>query len=370
MGIYFTFVRSSKKMKILVLTRYSSLGASSRYRFYQYIPYFQDKGAQITIEPLLSDNYINYLYNKTQFPLIEIIRKYFERIFFLLEKNKYDIIWLQQEAFPWIPSFIETFLLKSKTPIVVDHDDAFFHRYDLHKSASVRKILGNKIDKTMRISNLVIVGNSYLAERAAKNNCKNIRIIPTVIDIAKYDIKEKKNISGEKFIAGWIGSPPNALYIKNIEESLEQFCNSYNGKLHLVGAGKTFLTKIPYENIEWNEETEVDEIKKFDVGIMPLIDSPWERGKCGFKLIQYMACGIPVVASPVGVNKELVKNGVNGFLAETSDDWLKYLKILKDNPDLRKEMGLNGRKLVEDKFTLQVNAPIIEKIFREITSPY
>ncbi len=356
-------------MKILILSRYSYLGSSSRYRIFQYLSYFRENGWEITLHSLLNDNYIHHLYRKDSLPFGDIIKSYFHRINLLLNKNKYDLIWLQQEAFPWVPSFIETFLLKSKTPIVVDHDDAFFHRYDLHKSASVRKILGDKIDKTMRISNLVIVGNSYLAERAAKNNCKNIRIIPTVIDIAKYDIKEKKNVSEEKFIVGWLGSPPNALYIKNIEESLEQFCNSYNGKLHLVGAGKTFLTKIPYENIEWKEETEVEEIKKFDVGIMPLIDSPWERGKCGFKLIQYMACGLPVIASPVGVNQELVTDGVNGFLAETSDDWLKYLKILKDNPDLRKEMGLNGRKLVEDKFTLQVNAPILEQILRETAFP-
>lgn len=356
-------------MKVLILSRYSYLGSSSRYRIFQYFPYLRKIGWEITLHSLLNDNYIHHLYRKDPLPLGDIIKNYFYRINLLLNTNKYDLIWLQQEAFPWIPAFIETFLLKSKTPIVVDHDDAFFHRYDLNKSVSIRKILGNKIDKIMSISDLVVVGNSYLAERASKNNCKSIRIIPTVINIARYDIRESKSTSDEKFIIGWVGSPPNARYIKNIEESLEQFCNSYNGKLHLVGAGETFLTKIPHENIEWNEETEVDEIKKFDIGIMPLLDSPWERGKCGFKLIQYMACGLPVIASPVGVNQELVTDGVNGFLAKTKDDWLKYLKILKNNPDLRKEMGLNGRKLVEDKFTLQVNAPILEQILRETAFP-
>lgn len=356
-------------MKVLILSRYSYLGSSSRYRIFQYLPYLRETGWEITLHSLLNDNYIHHLYRKDSLPFGDIIKSYFHRTNLLLNKNKYDLIWLQQEAFPWIPSFIETFLLKSKIPIVVDHDDAFFHRYDLNKSAVVRKILGNKIDRTMSISDLVVVGNSYLAERASKNNCKNIRIIPTVIDIAKYDINEKKSASEEKFIIGWVGSPPNARYINNIEESLEQFCNSHNAKLHLVGAGKTFTTKIPNENIEWNEETEVDEIKDFDVGIMPLVDSPWERGKCGFKLIQYMACGIPVIASPVGVNKELVTNGVNGYLAKTEEDWLKYLKILMDNIDLRKQMGLAGRKLVEDKFTLQVNAPILEQILRETAFP-
>ena len=355
-------------MKLLILSRYGYSGSSSRYRIIQYLPFLEKEGWQITIHSLLDDNYVQKFYLKEPLPKADIIRSYLKRINILLHSEKYDLIWLQQEAFPWLPPFIETFLLKSKIPLVVDHDDAFFHRYDLHKWSIVRKILGKKIDRTMKLSNLVIVGNAYLAERASLSS-QNVKILPTVIDILKYNPDQKFKEPHDKFIIGWIGSPPNACYVKNIEGPLGQFCNQFNGKLNIVGAGEAFETPFPFENIEWNEETEVDEIKKFDVGIMPLTDSPWERGKCGFKLIQYMACGIPVIASPVGVNNEIVKEGVNGFLANTDADWFKYLKILENNPDLRKQMGLNGRKLVEEKFTLQVNSPILTKLLKETAFP-
>ncbi len=353
-------------MKVLILTRYSYLGSSSRYRIFQYIPYLKELGWDITVHSLLNDDYINFLYRKEHLPIIDIIKNYFLRIKFLFNSGHYDLLWLQQEAFPWMPSFIESFFLKSKIPIVVDHDDAFFHRYDLNKFSMIRMVLGKKIDKTMSLSDLVIVGNSYLEERALKANCKNIKIIPTVIDISKYKLKDYCKSENEKFIIGWVGSPPNFRYVKSIEEPLKEFCESNNAKINLVGAGDKILFSAPNENINWLEETEVSEIQKLDVGIMPLIDSPWERGKCGFKLIQYMACGIPVIASPVGVNSEIVKDGINGFLANSDEDWVKYLKVLKDNSDLGKQMGLNGRKLVEEKYTLQVNVQPLINSFMEL----
>ncbi|MCX6173169.1 MAG: glycosyltransferase family 4 protein [Ignavibacteriales bacterium] len=360
--------RKKISIKILALTRYSTLGASSRFRIYQYLPYLREHGCEFTIQPLLSDKYISHLYNKTPLPLLEIIKKYFERILLLLRKNQFDIIWLQQEAFPWIPAWFETALIKSNVPVIVDYDDAFFHRYDMNKYSLIKKLLGKKIDKIMSIAEVVVVGNQYLAERAIQNKAKNVKILPTVIDFDKYAVKTKSEIQ-ELFTIGWVGSPLNSKYVKYIESELRDFCYKSNSIVHLIGTGIIELKDIPHKIISWNESTELIEIRKFDVGIMPLMDNPWERGKCGFKLIQYMACGIPVIASPVGINQELVTDGVNGFLAKTEDDWLKYLKILKNNPDLRKQMGLNGRKLVEDKFTLQINAPILTQILRKAAFP-
>ena len=116
---------------------------------------------------------------------------------------------------------------------------------------------------------------------------------------------------------------------------------------------------------DWDEATETGEIGKFDVGIMPLPDNPWERGKCGFKLIQYMACGKPVVASPVGVNREIVVDGVNGFLASSHDEWVRALERLKSDPELRRTMGANGRRMVEEKYCLQVTAPRLHRLLLE-----
>ncbi|TSA30150.1 MAG: glycosyltransferase [Ignavibacteriales bacterium] len=351
-------------MKILALTRYSTLGASSRFRIYQYLPYLQEHGCEFTVQPLLSDKYINHLYNKTPLPLLEIIKKYFERVLLLLRKNKFDIIWLQQEAFPWIPAWFETALIKSNVPVIVDYDDAFFHRYDQHRSKLVRCFLKNKIDIVMSCAEVVIAGNQYLAERAIKNKSKKVIILPTVVDTEVYS--PSYSPANELFTIGWIGSPHTAKYLKIVEDALYEVCKDGNSRVIIVGSKNIELNSIPMEIREWSNSSEVEEIQRFDVGIMPLLDSSWERGKCGFKLIQYMACAKPVVASPVGVNKLIVKNNVNGFLANNYDEWVKYLTILKNDFDLRKRMGIEGRKLVEEKYSLQVSAPKLFQLFSNV----
>ncbi len=351
-------------MKILVLTRYSSLGASSRYRFYQYIPYFQDQGAEITIQPLLGNNYINHLYKKTQLPFVEIIKKYLERIIILLKKNKYDIIWLQQEAFPWLPAWFERAFTKSKIPLIVDYDDAFFHRYDQHRSNAVKFFLKDKIDKVMNGADLVVAGNQYLSDRAIKNKTKKVIILPTVVDIDRYSTK---SFTDNKFFTiGWIGSPSTAKYVSVIHNALREIYKQGDVRVVLVGSGFLKIENLPLEIKEWNETTEVKDIQSFDVGIMPLTDSLWERGKCGFKIIQYMACGKPVIASPVGVNVEIIQHSVNGFLANNSEEWIKYLTILKSDINLRMKMGAAGRKLAEDKYSLQLTAPKLFELFQNI----
>lgn len=351
-------------MKILALTRYSALGASSRFRIYQYLPYLQEQGCEFTIQSLLGNKYIKHLYNKTSLPLFEIIKKYFMRIILLLRKNKYDLIWLQQEAFPWIPAWFETILIKSNVPVVVDYDDAFFHRYDQHKSMLVRLFLGEKIDMVMSKAEVVIAGNQYLADRALKNKSKKVIILPTVVDTEVYNTNLVP--ANKLFTIGWIGSPHTAKYLRIVENALCEVCKDGKSKVIIVGSKNIELSGIPLEIIEWNNSTEVKEIQHFDVGIMPLIDNSWERGKCGFKLIQYMACAKPVVASPVGVNNIIVKNNVNGFLANNEDEWVKYLTILKNDFDLRKIMGIEGRKLVEEQYSLQVNAPKLFQLFNNV----
>ena len=127
-----------------------------------------------------------------------------------------------------------------------------------------------------------------------------------------------------------------------------------------VGRGsvpRSTLPAVPTEHVPWTEAAEVAAIAEFDVGIMPLADEPWERGKCGYKLIQYMACGLPVVASPVGVNRQIVEHGVNGFLAETPTQWDEALRTLLADPALRQRMGQAGRQKVERQFSLQVTGP-------------
>jgi glycosyltransferase involved in cell wall biosynthesis len=351
-------------MEILALTRYNTSGASSRFRFYQFIPYLQQNGWNVTVHSLLRENYINHLYSNTPLPFLNIIKSYFERVLYLLRKRRYDIIWLQQEAFPWIPAWFETALLKSYVPIVIDYDDAFFHRYDQHTSKIVKLFLKDKIDKIMSCADVVIAGNKYLADRAVKNKSKKVIILPTVVDIEKYKPVAQK--ADNSFIVGWIGAPNTAKYIFTIQKALEEIAQEENVKIVLVGTGNFKLDNVPIEIRNWNETTEVKEIQSFDVGIMPLDDSDWEKGKCGFKLIQYMACGKPVIGSPVGVNRIIIVNGINGFLANNTDEWLKYFRIIKNDFALRIKMGSVGRAMVEEEYSLQAISPKLIQIFNNL----
>ena len=352
-------------MRILLLTRYDVSGPSSRYRFYQYIPFLEKQGWEITIKPLLSNNYIKHLYEKTSLPIVEIVSSYFQRVLILLSKNKFDIVWIEQEAFPWIIPLFEKILITSKTKIVADYDDAFFHRYDLHKSSLISLLLGKKIDMVMSTADLVLAGNEYLAERAKQNKAKRIEIFPTVVDTDKFvntEIAKDKKIT-----IGWVGSPSTAKYLYLIEEALKDLNRFSDVKFSFIGAGELKFDNLQIDNIAWNEASEIEEISKFDVGIMPLEDGPFERGKCGFKLIQYLSCGIPVVGSPVGVNDKIIQHGVNGFKAETTEDWIKYLTILKEDSDLRKKMASEGRKLIIRDYSLENNSNRLVSLFNNIT---
>jgi glycosyltransferase involved in cell wall biosynthesis len=333
-------------------------------RMFQYLPFLKKDGWEIIEQPLLSYRYINYLFEDAPVPYFEIVRNYIRRISLLISKSGIDLIWLQQEAFPWFPRWFEKMLLQSKIPVVVDYDDAFFHRYDLHKSSIVRKLLGKKIDSVMNLSRVVIAGNEYLADRARMNFARQIEIFPTVVSLDRFFVGP--DIKNEQFIIGWLGSPPTAKYLLSIHEELKNFCSDNQSKLIVIGSKDFSLDGFPLEIRKWKDENEVNDVQGFDIGIMPLVDSPWERGKCGFKLIQYMACGKPVIASPVGVNVEIVQHGVNGFLANNSEDWMNYFNILKKDPDLRKKMGLAGRKLVEEKYSLQATGPRLAGLFKSV----
>lgn len=341
-------------MKILLLSRYGPLGASSRVRFLQYLPYFRSQGIEVTIKPLLSDAYVQALYSGDS-KWKEVIKGYCYRLFLLFTARKYNLIIIEKEIFPFMPALAERFLRIIGVPYLVDYDDAVFHNYDRHKNPIVRKLLGEKIDTVMRLSSAVTAGNSYLAERANKAGATKVEIIPTVIDADRYQYKQEA--TSDVITVGWIGTPNTSRYLKPLLPVFESLQKKYSVRFVAIGANKNDFAGTPVEAWPWTEATEVSSIQQLDIGIMPLTDSPWERGKCGYKLIQYMACAIPVVASPVGVNCEIVREGENGMLAGSIDEWSSALDaMLKAGPERLEEMGRVGRKSVDDWYSLQVQA--------------
>jgi glycosyltransferase involved in cell wall biosynthesis len=243
-----------------------------------------------------------------------------------------------------------TEITKAGVPYLADYDDAIFHNYDIHSRRIVQCILGRKIDEIMAHATVVTAGNEYLAERARNSGAPRVEILPSVIDLARYPLIDTP--ANEIFTIGWIGFPNTAKHLLEAELALKEVCRNHGGKVVLVGAGENPFSGLMVTIRDWEEATEAVEIRNLDVGIIPLPDNPWERGKCGFKLIQYMACGKPVVASPIGVNRKIVVEGVNGFLASTPKEWVEALLCLKADPELRRSMGAKGRRMVEERYCL------------------
>lgn len=350
-------------MKVLLLSRYGSLGASSRVRYLLYLPYFRSQGVEVSVVPLFSDDYLRALYRGAP-RWREVLVGYGQRFFALLRLRQFDLIIIEKELFPFLPAVVERLLGTMRVPYVADYDDALFHHYDHHPNSLVRRVLGRKIDAVMRHSAVVVAGNAYLAERARQAGASRVEVIPTVVDTTRY--LPRQGLANDVPVVGWIGTPKTSKYLRPLLPVFEALGREMCVRFVAVGAREVDFDGTPVEVLPWSEETEVASIQQFDIGIMPLEDSPWERGKCGYKLIQYMACGLPVVASPVGVNRQIVVREENGLLADTPDEWQRVLRrLLLDGASIRDSMGRAGRTRVEEWYSLQAQAPRILKVVRK-----
>jgi glycosyltransferase involved in cell wall biosynthesis len=353
-------------MRVLVLSRYTRLGASSRLRTAQYLPFLEQQQFQVECAPFFDDAYLSALYAGR--PGERSVISYFrDRVAALRRRPRPDLIWLEYEALPWLPWAIERLLLNPKRcPLVVDYDDAVFHRYDHHGNAAVRWLLGRKIDQIMRSASLVMAGNDYLAERAWHAGGSRVEKVPTVVDTHTYSARARTKTDTVGRI-GWIGTPSTwTEYMAPLVPMLFSVAAARGARLRVVGAGRAATPHPLLDNLPWSEESEIARIQEMDIGIMPLTDTPWARGKCGYKLIQYMACGLPVVASPVGVNAHIVEHGVNGFLASSEAEWRTALALLLSNAELRRQMGSEGRRKVEREYSLQTWGPRVAGMLRGV----
>jgi glycosyltransferase involved in cell wall biosynthesis len=337
------------------------MGVTSRVRFYQYLPRLEASGVHATVRPLWPTAYLEGLFAGRRASLALVAARYAARVARLVDVRRFDAVWLEAELWPYLPAGIERLLAHLGVPLVVDYDDAVFHKYDTHRSALVRALLSSKIDVVMRAARVVVAGNAYLAEHAARVGARRVEIVPTVVDLARYTPVDARTHARPRI--GWIGSPTTAPYLKDIDEALQALDRDVD--VRLVGVPASPL-RTPAECRPWSEATEVDELRAFDIGIMPVPDAPWERGKCGYKLIQSMACGVPVVASPVGANRDIVTDKETGLHASTQAEWTRALRMLVDDAALRARLGAAGRARVEQRYALDVTAPRVIEIFRSL----
>ncbi|PRY85685.1 glycosyltransferase involved in cell wall biosynthesis [Mongoliibacter ruber] len=351
-------------VKILFLSKYPRLGASSRLRTFQFQPSWESINCQTKISSFFNEKYLREIYLHQRPSTVNVLFCYFKRFFQILSAWRYDVVWVEKEIFPYLPSYAEFVLNKIGTGYIVDYDDAVFHNYDKHNNPLIKRWMGNKIDWVMRNSKLTIVGNAYLEKRANGAGAKNILRLPTVIDSKKY-IKKQMKQNVHPVTIGWMGSPTTVKYLKELLPILEELQKEIPFKLLVANGQKTIDFEGDYECVRWSEETEVSIIHQMDIGIMPLPDDDWEKGKCSYKLIQYMACGLPVVASPVGMNTEVVDHEVTGYLARTKEEWKGYLSKLILDQALRKEIGDRGYTKAHTYYTLERNFELMSRLVFE-----
>lgn len=324
------------------------MGASSRVRLLQHVEFLEKKKVHVSEFHFFSSAQLQNSYLRGSHSLLSSIKSYFLRLRQVLAyRGKLMII--EKELFPYLPYFIEKWFLK--TPYIVDIDDAVHVQYTSSNYWLVRILLKRKIEKILAGSQSVLAGSEFLVKFATNCNAERVSYIPSSVPEILGQIISPKipgasdNAFKKNMHICWIGSPSTGQYLKSIKAFISQASSLFDVKFIFVGISVATFSKELEGNIEyipWSEGTEYEVISGCDVGIMPLTDGPFERGKCAYKLIQYMACGLPVLASPVGENLNVVVDGVNGYLCHDPDGWLKNLQILYLNPDLRIQMGRNS----------------------------
>jgi glycosyltransferase involved in cell wall biosynthesis len=353
-------ISRSEPIRVLCAARYGQLGASSRLRLTQYRPFLEALGIRTTVRAFLSDHYIRALYTqKSRLPAVAAA--YMRALAAPLATRRHDVIWIEKEFLPWLPAWLERRVI-GPAPYILDFDDAWSLRY-AEGSAPVRWLLGGKFGHMLRGAALTVTANETLYAWAKGLGAKNVLLLPTVVDLEHYKVTPEP---AGVFTICWVGTPLTAVYLDEIAEPLRQLAAEAPLNLLIIGAPDKNIEGVTCLHAAWSEQTEAALIASSHAGIMPLPDDEWARGKSGYKLIQYMACARPAVASAIGANRQIVAQGVTGYLAKTPSDWLEQLRMLRDHPEVRAKFGAAARLRVAQKYSLQVTAPVLAEAIKQV----
>jgi glycosyltransferase involved in cell wall biosynthesis len=285
------------------------------------------------------------------YPLWQAV-KVSSRLRAVLASRRYDVTWLEREL---LPGYL-TLERALKRPLVLDVDDAIWLAKPFGRSAA-RAIA--------RQADVIVAGNRYLGEWFSEHN-RDVHVVPTAVDTDRFRPRSRPVSDRASFVVGWTGTSANLPFLRSIERPLRRFLDEHpRARLRVVSDAPPGLTargRVDY--VPWSEEVEVSAVQEMDVGLMPLPDDEWTRGKCGFKMLQYMACGVPVVASPVGVNAQILAMGELGLAAREEADWYDALRWLYTNASQALQYGQNGRSVAETRFGKEVVARQLAEIFR------
>lgn len=341
---------------------------SQRYRFEQYLPFFKENGYDFTYSYLLNEKDDKGFYRKGAYlrKAWILLKSLIIRMGEISVAHRYDIVFVQRESFMLGTAFFEKAMAK-RSKLIYDFDDSIW----LHAVSNNNRSLGflKNADKTKEIikaAYTIIAGNEYLAQYARQYN-KAVWVIPTTINVQSYSTIATKK-PGDRVCIGWTGSFTTIEHFEHMLPAFIKLKEKFGNDIYFKIIGDPQYTNdvLQVKGIAWNKETESTDLDEIDIGVMPLPDTDWARGKCGLKGLQYMAKGIATVMSPVGVNSIIIEDGVNGFLANDENEWVSKISMLIDNPALRQQLGAAGRNTVEQKYSVDANKELYLNIFKKV----
>lgn len=353
-------------MKVLFVAPYPHRSADTRYRIEQFRPELQDAGIQSQVRPFMSERFFEIYADSGRVleKMIEFAAAMTRRLRDVVTAGRFDVVFVHKEAFAFGPPILESLLKRRAGSLVVDLDDAYWTHPPQLRQIGKRLRDPEKTDKLLRLSDHVVAGNPYIAEHARMYNPR-VTVIPTVVDTMRYQPRSVPAATSEVTI-GWVGRWSSAFYLETLVPVLRAVCARHpHVRVKLIGAGNREWEGIRLVCRPWRLESEIEDLQTFDIGIMPLADDEYSRYKCGFKMIQYMALGIPAVVSPVGVNCDIIEDGVDGYLAATPEEWFRKLSLLIENPALRARLGRAARRKIERRYSLDRALPLLVQVLGE-----
>ena len=350
-------------MKVLYFSKASDIGPSSRYRIFQYLPYFHAREIDVVVKPLFGPTYFWLLTWRPAWPkviakAIYALVRFFKRAGDLLAMGPVDLIVIEGQLFPYCPATVERLLVKLNWKIVVELDDAIY----------LTRFHQRKIPALLRMSSAAIVGNHVLANYAGRF-ASRVSVIPTVVDTGRFHPAVQRGSSQARdsvLTIVWIGLAFNFPFLELLVPVIRELQRSEGVQFRVISSRPPAFPGVTIDFRLWSLEGEVADLRGGDIGVMPLPDTEWTRGKCGLKLLQYMALGLPSVASPIGVNREIISDGENGFLATTQEEWRTILLRLCQDAELRLRIGQAARQTVETKYSLSIWGPRLADRYRVI----
>jgi glycosyltransferase involved in cell wall biosynthesis len=357
-------------MKILIVCLHApGRVPGQRFRFEQYLEFLRSEGIECTYSNLLEEKDYRNFYGRRRYwqKLGIVIKGFLKRMRELKTIRQYDLVFIQREAFMLGTTYFEKRYARH-SKIIFDYDDAIW--LDLVSGHNRRFRFLKNPDKTKTIislSKLVFAGNRFLADYALQYN-KNVVIVPTTIDTTAY--QPAYTVEKEKICIGWSGSFSTIAHFETCLDSLLAVKKKYGDRIYfkVIGDGNYSNNELGIKGYEWKKDSEIQDLREIDIGIMPLPDDEWSKGKCGLKGLQYMALAIPTIMSPVGVNCEIIQDGHNGFLASATDEWIDKLSRLIESPELRLAMGEKGRHTVLSYYSTEANKNIYLNHFKKVAT--